>query len=366
MFIVEAVAAKHGDCLILHYGDPDFPTRILIDGGPPGTYNQHLKHRLRDLVTVDGPPEFELAMVSHVDSDHIAGLLDLTKKMIEDRGTPDNPAVIKRFWHNSFKDITGTEPAAMGTITASSDAGVFPEVAGSDGRGSHVLASIGQGSRLAANLVTLGLDRNRPFNDTLILQGKATEIEGMSFRILGPDVARLTALQTKWNPDLDPAEIAAFADRSISNLASMVILAEFGGKSILLTGDARGDDIMEWLGDAGLLEEGGPPFHVDILKMPHHGSDRNVAPEFFERVTAETYLYCANGHHNNPDAPTFAMMREARAGATYSVVLSNEIHMDSDERQAEVEAELAALADAGVEVITRADDVHFVQIPLLT
>ena len=34
LFTLEAIKAKHGDSLILHYGKEDDPRFILIDGGP--------------------------------------------------------------------------------------------------------------------------------------------------------------------------------------------------------------------------------------------------------------------------------------------------------------------------------------------
>ena len=40
------------------------------------------------------------------------------------------------------------------------------------------------------------------------------------------------------------AELAAFSDSSVANLSSIVVLAECGGKTMMLTGDARGDDII--------------------------------------------------------------------------------------------------------------------------
>ena len=81
LFTIEAVAAKHGDALILHYGDPASPKRILVDGGPPGVFNRYLQPRLRMLrnAWTDGtePLDLEAVIISHVDQDHVAGVLDL-------------------------------------------------------------------------------------------------------------------------------------------------------------------------------------------------------------------------------------------------------------------------------------------------
>lgn len=51
--------------------------------------------------------------------------------------------------------------------------------------------------------------------------------------------------------------------------------------------------------------------HFDILKVPHHGSDRNVTREFFENVTADQYIISADGKHGNPDYATLAWIVES-------------------------------------------------------
>jgi hypothetical protein len=94
------------------------------------------------------------------------------------------------------------------------------------------------------------------------------------------------------------------------------------GRTMLLTGDARGDDILEGLTTAGLLGSG--RCHVDLLKIPHHGSDRNVSTEFFRQVTADHYVVSANGQNGNPDVAMLQMLSEARQGDdNFTVHLTN-------------------------------------------
>jgi hypothetical protein len=110
----------------------------------------------------------------------------------------------------------------------------------------------------------------------------------------------------------DPkAALAAFVDQSVPNLSSIVVLAELGGKKMLLTGDARGDKILEGMQLVGLIEND-RKLHVDILKVPHHGSDNNMETSFFERVTADHYVFSGNGEHGNPERTTLQMLLEAR------------------------------------------------------
>lgn len=373
MFRIDVLGSRHGDCLVIHYGTSTPPKRILVDGGPHRVYRQFLRPYLRDLRDAenpDWPVDFELAMLSHIDQDHIVGLIELTDEMIEEEMNARDPARIKRFWHNAFSDLTGgAEPAAftatVASVVASANVGgtmPFEDLETGDGRAVEILASVGQGRTLRDNLVKLGLDGNRPFSGKLVMSGKdATLPGGMKLTVVGPDRDRLEDLQQKWNPALDPAEIAAITDKSVANLSSLVVLAEHGGKSLLLTGDARGDDIVDWLEKLG-LKQPGEPFAVDVLKVPHHGSDRNVDTDFFRAIPAQTYIYCGDGKHDNPDHTTLRMMREAREGESYRVILSSLVKMEHADKQPAFEAELGTLIAAGIGVEVRDDDDLFLTV----
>ncbi len=88
---------------------------------------------------------------------------------------------------------------------------------------------------------------------------------------------------------------------------------------MLLTGDARGDKIIENLEEHGLMDDEGK-IHVDLLKMPHHGSDRNVEDDFFKRVTADHYVVSGDGRHHNPELETYRMLFKARQGGDPYVI----------------------------------------------
>ena len=114
--------------------------------------------------------------------------------------------------------------------------------------------------------------------------------------------------------------LAAYVDKSVPNLSSLVVLAKVEDKSVLLTGDARGDKIMEGLELVELMPSGGK-LHVNILKVPHHGSSNNLAGDFFERITADHYVFSGNGEHGNPERESLEMLSAARGGEKYQIHL---------------------------------------------
>jgi hypothetical protein len=317
VFALRAVQAEFGDCLIIEFGSAANRRHILIDGGPPGTYGAHLESELRGITAAGG--RLELAVLSHVDNDHVVGLVDLVTQLRAERANNQAETIaIEGLWHNSFAlslDPTGDIAPRLRTMLAAS----HPQSMGQTG---IAVAGIGEGDRLRQNALALGLPLNQGFPGGLVCVDDApapVQLDNLALRVVGPTRANLDELRTKWLDWLDEHEdmigagdplVAAMADRSVPNLSSIMVLAEADQKRLLLTGDGRGDHLLDGLGQAGLLTPDGS-IHVDVLKVAHHGSDRNATRGFFRTVTADTYVVSANGMYGNPDLATLIWIVEA-------------------------------------------------------
>jgi len=62
--------------------------------------------------------------------------------------------------------------------------------------------------------------------------------------------------------------------------------------------------------------------HVDILKVPHHGSSNNLETGFFERIIADRYVFSGNGEHGNPERESLEMLVEARGSDPFEAHLT--------------------------------------------
>ena len=369
IFSLDVRRARKGDALLLHYGPPDSPGLAVIDGGPKGVYRPHLRPRLAAVRDQRGledhqPLPIDLLMISHVDDDHIQGILDLTRELREAVGPPF--AAIRRLWHNSFDTIIGKLPkeltagvqAQFGAAALEGDLPADATIEGVDDEDEEVaesalkvLASIPQGFRLRLDAERLEIPLNPQTDGKLLMASSAVVSlpKGLALTVVNPLKPELLALQAKhdaWLQKLKdegktPEEaLAAFVDRSVTNLSSVVVLARAGGKTILLTGDARGDKILEALEELGVVPAGGT-LRVDVLKVPHHGSANNVAPTFFQRIVADHYVMSGNGEHGNPERQTIEMLRAARGTDPFHLHLTYPLAEIDVERKIDWEREQA-------------------------
>jgi hypothetical protein len=361
---LEAFQSDKGDCLLLTAGDG---TRVLVDGGMRGSYSKHVAPALGAIAAAGG--RLDLVCVSHIDQDHIAGVLQLMADAVAWRvadfqhgsgnaGFPEpanpRPPAVARVWHNGFHDVVGDNAGPITDALAASAAVLEP------GEGERVTAalqrglatSIAEGLQLSARLAPeqLGIPLNREFGGKLaMVRPRRRTVRlgaGLRLTLLGPFEEDLERFRGRWNDwlaengesverlrarmqedaeRLATGEIDAFrrglavrADElgrrtsvTVENLVSIMLLAEEDGHRVLLTGDGHGADVLRGLERARKLDRSGR-IHVDVLKVPHHGSEHNLDADFAARVTADHYVFCANGEHANPDLRIVRALFDAR------------------------------------------------------
>lgn len=331
---LEVLQANDGDCLLLH---DDGGELILIDGGSAGVYKAVLKKRLEQLRGSSPQLDLRLAMVSHIDADHITGIVDMLRDLAEKQADGQEARYrIRSLWHNSFAKLAGGHSAATeSSIVGASMGGVVP--AGLDREVAAVVASVKQGNDLRGYAKRLAIGVNRETSGDLVTApGSGKKVipltAAVTFTILGPHETELQALEDSWKEakktgGANQESVAAdYLNRTVPNLSSIVVLAEVktpgGMKRLLFTGDAGGDLILDGLESAGLLDSGGR-IAVDLLKVQHHGSNHSVDIEFFRRVVAPRYVISGNGRHGIPHRATLEWLSQARSGQEIDVYLTN-------------------------------------------
>ena len=357
--------ADKGDCLLLTGSRGE---RVLIDGGMSASFAEGPAQALAKLKRLD------VVCVSHIDQDHISGILRMMDDLVAWRvhryqvetgnGDHEPPAVpepppIGEIWHNAFHEQVGKNSGAIEETLAATSA----VLSGGDTRKiqdlaqSHrdLAASVREAIQLSRRIdeATLNIPLNRPAKGGLLFareEPTIVRLGRMTITVIGPFEEDLRNLRDDWNEWLGKnraalAEIEKEArdvagrvatteiqrtvgvalvqarilgDRrrvTVPNLASIMLLVEENGRLLLLTGDGHGDDVLKGLEQAGRLDEGGGT-HVDVLKVQHHGSEHNIDADFCRSVTADHYVFCANGAHENPDLAVIDAVINSRVGSS--------------------------------------------------
>jgi len=111
IFTLEALQAAHGDALLLHYGPADSAKLAVIDAGPLGIYKSSVRPRLEEIRARRSPDAtlaLDYVLVSHIDDDHIHGITDLTKELVEAADAPgDPPFEITNLWNGQIVSHVG-------------------------------------------------------------------------------------------------------------------------------------------------------------------------------------------------------------------------------------------------------------------
>jgi beta-lactamase superfamily II metal-dependent hydrolase len=366
-----------GDCLLLT-SESAKPVRILVDGGLREPF---LEHVAPDLAKLKAP--LDVVYVSHIDDDHIAGVLQFMDDLIDWRvydyqkkaknpkaKLPPNPRPpgAKKLWQNSFhellKDNSGPIDEMLGastSILAASTLSIAPPL-----REMHaeLALSKAQALKLARRVGPdqLGIAVNPEVkHKLLLLRGDAPvyKVGTIKFHLLGPTQKNLRELRDEWdewiresqdqikkiqrqakidedrlgtdverllrpltmNADVFAKMQLEFAKKlgdrnkvTLPNLASLMFLAIEGKQRVLLTGDGHSNDVVKGLKTHGVLDTNGQ-YHVAVMKVPHHGSEHNITPEFCRDITADTYVFCGNGAHSNPELDVLKTIAEKRQKA---------------------------------------------------
>jgi len=320
IFRVHMLPARQGDCLWIEYGDPQFPHRVLIDGGTPGTINA-LQERISQLPVDER--RFELLVITHVDSDHIGGTLALVNQNLPG-------LVFDDIWFNGWRHLPGSGFEEFGPV---------------------------QGEELTTWLAAPGRPWNEHFHQKTVYVPDKGPLPvkdltgGMKMTLLSPGKKELSNLRPKWEQEchkagIDPAKpppplpplppgfegmgavnIDALAkshfnqDTSEANGSSIALLAEFDGRRILLAGDAHAPVLLKNI-QRQAKGDGQERMRLDAFKLPHHGSKANLSKELLNKIECPRYLFSTDGtQFKHPDREAAACV--IRSGGPHPELLFN-------------------------------------------
>ena len=363
--------AADGDCFLVTSSAAPV-RRILVDGGRKASYETNTRKVLGTLR--DNDDKLDVICVSHIDDDHISGILRLVEDEVEWRAfefrktivptaTPPSiarPPEIGEVWHNGLfrlvGDTIGAEPEIVLSNVATLLAGsprddVRDRASELDDLATGEISSMELSRRLSTE--QLGIALNPRTGGKLVKRsasgapgpGERVTLDSLEIFLLGPSDDDIEKLREEWQKFLDHSQQALedlhramlddeerlgtlspqivanpLIDQALgegldqvteANLASIMLLVEEGGVSALLTGDGVSTEILEGLARHDKLDSKGR-IHVNVLKVQHHGALANVETKFVKQVTADNYIFCGNGAHTNPEVEVVEAFAKAR------------------------------------------------------
>lgn len=336
MVEIRSYPAKNGDAFLVKATVSRFA--MLIDGGYAETFQRHIKSDLEILADIGYA--LDLVVATHIDSDHISGLVAFFRL----NASAQAPAIIpvREVLHNSLRnlvELTEGQPTMR-----QDDLALLREIRlrghplpdKTDNLVQEISAR--QGNSLAQLLRDGGYPWNTHARAVSVAGDRVVDLDlpQAKIKILGPNKARLDALKSWWiseirrmgligsMEDLDDVfeflcahEVVAtgeqllassdadltkayFPDNSVTNGSSISLIIEIEGRRLLFLGDSWADDIV-----TALAQQGTTIF--DAVKIAHHGSLRNTSPDLLRLVDSPHFFISTNGDgHDHPD---FAVLK---------------------------------------------------------
>jgi hypothetical protein len=313
-FRIEMLPARYGDCLWVEYGSGRDFYRLMIDGGPVSTY-EFIKKRLEMIPA--NKRAFELMVLSHVDADHIEGMVRLfAEKPL--------PFAVEQVWFNGWRQMNqahGLLGPMQGEFLSALLLQRVPrawraraEPWAIPAKGQLPSFTLGGGMKLTL------LSPNRTKLEKMVKAWQSV-IKEYGIRPGDLDAAwRALAEKKKFlpkkgllgdTPNLDALVKSQFMkDQAIPNGSSIAFLAEYAGKSALFLADAHPDLIADSI-QRLCAERQTDRLPVNAVKVAHHGSKNNTSVALLKLIKSPWYLISTNGDQfKHPDQQCMARIIE--------------------------------------------------------
>jgi beta-lactamase superfamily II metal-dependent hydrolase len=295
MLTIEMLGAEQGDALFISWGNPDKPKRMIIDSGVKKRPNV-LSKRINELPA--DQREFELLVITHVDADHIVGVVPMLQH--DQLG-----ATFKDVWFNGFKHLSKDQVEPMGPVDGEELTFLLSQRDWNKAFKGRAVAVPSTGKlpsrKLAGGLrvTVVGPTATELLDLVPVWEAevkKAGIVAGKGRKPTPPEDTGLEPLGPGDVPDVKALAEAPFkADDAEANGSSIVVLIEDkDGASALLCGDAFPATVRSGV-ERLLAERGGSKLKLSVFKPPHHGSRFNLDLPLMRKIDAKDFLFSSNG-----------------------------------------------------------------------
>ena len=260
---ISFLQAHSGDCIHIQ----DNGHNVIIDSG---VVCDELVDVVNDIKK--SGKKIDLLIITHYDTDHIKAICSILEKLDED----ERKELVSKVWFNATK-VGYRDDKSLSAKDA---------------------------TRLASLLLKAGIEW------TSCVKKGMTEVLGPNSVIEVIDGGRIYTGEGKGKPlcndkcdwessfqELDEFVNDKALDTSETNAQSMILVYRYGEKQILLPGDAVPKNLNYALEQYG----SGKRIKFDLIKLPHHGSYKNMTQEILNKIECSEYLISTDGSHFHPN-----------------------------------------------------------------
>lgn len=319
---IDFLDAGCADAIHIYFtGNDNKPHNILIDGGSEkgDKYEKGLRKRIDEIVNTK-KEIIDLWIITHIDDDHIGGILrllkdtELLKKVDLSRTT---------FWFNySIWDYDS-------------------------GFRKNNLKNVQQGITLRNYLI-----ENSNIVDKITDDNGVIDLWGATATILSPDSKSYNELLKVWETEeikIRKAEVSSrkktrkndygtkiddfditkeVKDPSEENGSSIAFILKYNNEAILLSADSH-----PWVLASSISSiTAGKKLKLKYMQIPHHGSRYNTSNALLDLIDCEEYIVSADGFNrsNLPNKETFVKVLKANPDKAIKFYITQENELTSN------------------------------------
>jgi beta-lactamase superfamily II metal-dependent hydrolase len=402
MIEIKVFKASEGDSILVSFGS-NKDTNIMIDMGLDTTYTNYIKPELIRLNKKG--KKIDLLVITHVDNDHIFGAIEFIKE------NKDISRIIKvgEVWHNTYRHLKFNN-VREGSLSLRDER----ELKGIIGSNSYKSfndggrnISVMQGTSLGGYLLKYNYSWNKSFN------GRAIKIEenkeGINVKdnikiiLISPNQEKLDKLSGEWIADLnrrynikkigkeqiwddafefymsnlneeysggrdtsnkiiDIKDIESLAskeekDTSKTNGSTISFIIEYKEKDLekklLFLGDSHEDIVFEQLEK---LKNKGYKLIFDVVKISHHGSNKNTSQRLIDLIESEKFIISTDGRkHNHPNIELISKILNRKSKKKIDIIFNYNIerneYLKNEELKSKYNYDIKVLEDNEIIII---------------
>lgn len=342
MVKIKLIPAEYGECIVVSVGGKK-QFNLLIDGGVAKTYQEYVKSEIQRIKILG--QRINLMVCTHMDNDHISGLVQILKKT--------NYDLVDNVWYNGFLQVVSRKFYSQKDNNYTDRDNKILETIISQGTIPDGEQEVGINEGMSMGVLVE--NRKIPLNEIVAGQAISTEsvrnkieiAKNVYISILGPSKENIIEVEEYWKKEmvsrnfmfrvsnkiklmeafeyqleriktqyleerLNISEIDDLEkyigdlkefDESIVNRSSISFILEYDNKKYLFLGDAVIDETIL----RNIENVVGFKYRFSAIKLPHHGSRYNITHEFICRYTADEYYCLTNSKkYDHPDLEVLA------------------------------------------------------------